>query len=303
MFRTIASLMLFGAISPISPSLPDGEAIKLITITPPQELHRLRVTEQFSASGAIVMDVDSGRTIFAYAADVRRPVGSLAKLMTAIVILEEHDMSEVVVVPSSAREVQGSVARLLPGERYTVADLVSALLIGSANDAAHTLAVYHSGNIAAFADAMNQRAEILGLKRTHFENPIGFDSQKQYSTPRELAWLSMYALKNDIIKSTTSKRSATIRDRSGEHTITIHSTNRLLSSHPSIFSGLKTGTTDAAGQCLISLVNEKQKQYLFVVLKSSDRYADTLQLLHSLSENSSSVSQRETVPFVAKSNL
>jgi serine-type D-Ala-D-Ala carboxypeptidase (penicillin-binding protein 5/6) len=286
MFRAISSLLLFGALSPVAPFTQPQEMSDLITVASPPVESRISVLEDISASGALVIDIDSGKVIYSYAADLRRPMGSLAKIMTAIVILEERDLNEVVVVPKSAQEVEGNVARLLPGERYTVRDLLLSVLIASANDAAHTLAIHHSGGIASFADVMNERAKILGLKKTHFDNPIGFDSTNQYSTPRELAWLSLYALKNETIKEFTSKRSATIQDLAGEHTITVHSTNRLLSSHPSHFFGLKTGTTDGAGQCLISLAYEKGKPYLLVVLKSSDRYEDTLRLFRSISASS-----------------
>ena len=282
MFRAISSLLLFGALSPVAPFAQNQEVSDLITVASPPIESRISVSE-ISASGALVVDVDSGKVIYSYAADLKRPIGSLAKIMTAIVVLEELDLNEVVVIPKSAQKVEGNVIRLLPGERYTVRDLLLVLLVASANDAAHTLAIHHSGDIESFAKVMNERAEVLGLRKTHFDNPIGFYSTNQYSTPRELAWLSMYALKNETLREFVSKRSATIRDLAKEHTITAYNTNRLLSSHPSHFFGLKTGTTDGAGQCLISLAYDRGKPYLLVVLKSADRYEDTLRLFRSIS--------------------
>lgn len=252
-----------------------------LIVSAPNTLHA-RATEEFSASGAIVIDVASGQELFAHAANKKRPMGSLAKLMTAIVIAENHDLDEVVHVPVSAQWVQGNVVRLNPGERYTIHDLLAATLIGSANDAAYTLALYHSGDIESFAEVMNSRARALGLTQTSFQNPMGFDHPNQFSTPRELAWLSLYALKNDVIRSLTSLPRKTIQDRSLEHSITLYNTNQLLSSEPNTFSGLKTGTTDAAGQCLISVAEVEGRDLLFVILKSSDRYRDTLELYSSL---------------------
>ena len=283
MFRAIASLMLFGTLSPLGVPSQQETKIQVPFASPPSVVARFTVGEEFSASGAIVIDATSGKKLFGLAADRPRSMGSLAKLMTAIVILENHKGDEIVTVPYSVTSIEGNVARLRPGERYTVQDLLSATLIASANDAAHTLAMFHSGTSERFAEVMNERAVSLGLTKTHFRNPVGFDSRGQMSTPRELAWLSMYALKNEIISSLVQKRSATIRDSSREHSITLFNTNQLLSSHPSKFFGLKTGTTSLAGQCLISLAYAYGRPYIIIVMNSSDRYRDTLELFDSLS--------------------
>lgn len=284
MFRTIASLLLFGTISPLS-VLPaaEGDTLLLPAVSRPSAIARFTVSENFSASGAIVLDTESGKEVFTIDADNPRSIGSLAKLMTAIVILETHEPDEIVTIPGSVISIQGNVVRLRPGEQYAVDDLLAALLIGSANDAAHTLAIFHSGSTAAFARAMNDRAKVLGLAKTSFENPIGFDGIDQYSTPRDLAWLSLYALKNDTIRSLAKKRSKTIRDSSGEHAITLYNTNQLLTTHPAQFFGLKTGTTDLSGECLISLATVRDREYIIIVVRSADRYQDTLDIFDSLS--------------------
>ena len=282
MFGAIASLMLFGTISSLSVPSRTAQGM-LLAVTPPAVSSRLQIGSSFSASGAIVVDMLSGKELFAVDADAPRPMASLAKLMTAIVILETHDLSEIVTVPRSVLGVSGNVVGLQPGDRYTVRDLLAASLIASANDAAHVLAIEHSDSVELFAEEMNARALALGLNKTTFTNPVGFDNPDQLSTPRELAWLSMYALKNDFIRSMASRSSVTIHDQAGRGPVTLYNTNRLISSHPEQFFGLKTGTTDAAGECLISLTYNNGRPYLFVVLKSSDRYEDTLQLFDSLS--------------------
>jgi len=282
MFQTIASLMLFGALSPLGVLTPNDSPTSLFEVTPPAIDARLRVGDAFSASGAIAIDVLTGKELFALDADEPRPMGSLAKLMTAIIILENHTLSDLVTIPRGVHDVGGNVAELNPGDRYTIRDLLSVMIVASANDAAHALAIEHSDSIALFAEEMNERARSLGLKKTFFTNPVGFDSPTQVSTPRELAWLSMYALKQDFIRTQAARKSVAITDQSGEHSATLYSTNRLLSSHPDDFFGLKTGTTDAAGQCLISLVYTGGRPYLFVILKSSDRYQDALELFASL---------------------
>jgi D-alanyl-D-alanine carboxypeptidase len=284
MFRAIASLMLFGVLSPVSPLLQKSPNTEILHVAAPSSAARLKVAETFTASGAIVVDARSGQEVFGLSADLPRSMGSLTKLMTAIVILENHNMNEVVTVPRSVLEIEGNTIGLRPGERFTIRDLLYSLLIASANDAAHTLAIEHSDDSELFAEEMNKRALALGLQKTHFKNPMGFDSAGQVSTPRELAWLAMYALKNDFIRSTASKRGITIYERTAEREIALANTNRLLSSHPSSFFGLKTGTTDLAGECLISLAYAGGRPYILVVLKSADRYSDTLQLFDSLSQ-------------------
>lgn len=284
MFRAIASLMLFGALTPVSTPSTLSSTVSVPEVAAPAPNVHVDVGEQFSASGAIVVDVLSGTELFALDAETVRSMASLAKLMTAIVILENHDLRDVVTVPRSVLSIRGNTAGLLPGERYSVQDLMEAMLIASANDAAHTFAVYHSGSEARFAEEMTERATILGLKRTQFSNATGFDSPYQYSTPRDLAWLSLYALKNDFIRSVTSRKATVIVDRITDRETQLFTTNRLLSSHPKRFQGLKTGTTRGAGECLISLAYHNDRPYLFIVLHSSDRYSDTLQLFHSLSQ-------------------
>lgn len=286
MFGAIASLILFGTLSPLSVLLKAEEG-GLLAVTPPAISSRLKISSSFSASGAIVVDMLTGKELFAVDADAPRQMASLAKLMTVIIILEKHDLSEIVTVPRSVLEVSGNVIGLQPGDRYTIRDLLAASLVASANDAAHVLAIEHSDSLELFAEEMNARALALGLSKTSFTNPVGFDSPGQLSTPRELAWLSMYALKNDFIRSLASRGSVTIHDQVGGEQIVLYNTNRLISSHPAQFFGLKTGTTDAAGECLISLTYNHGRPYLFVILKSSDRYEDTLQLFDSLSQLSS----------------
>jgi D-alanyl-D-alanine carboxypeptidase len=284
MFRAIASLLLYGALSPVA-LIPQGSSLSpLIQVTSPSPSSPLTLPGTLHASGAIVVDVETGRELFEQAADHPRPIGSLAKLLTAIIVVEQHNLDEIVTVPAGTEVIDGAVVDLYPGERFRVRDLLAALLIASANDAAYTLALHHSGSMEAFAEAMNARARSLGLQQSHFENPMGFDSAGQYSTPRELSWLARSALQHEVLRTLAAERQYIIWEISGKRMVELRTTNQLLLSHPSFFFGLKTGTTDQAGECLISLAITGGRSYLLVILKSSDRYRDTLQLFHSLSQ-------------------
>lgn len=284
MFRTVTSLFLFGALSPLSAPLPFADLSTLLEIAPPTAFAPVSLELGFSASGAIAVDLLSGRELFARHADQPRPIASLAKIMTAVLIVENHALTEVVTIPTGVLSVNGSTAEFRPGERYTVRALLGALLVGSSNDAAYSLALFHSGTIENFVAEMNTRAQTLGLRRTRFANPMGFDSAEQESTPRDLAWLAMYAWKLAPIREFAGKREHILRDYEGKREMVLHNTNRLLLSHPGSFFGLKTGTTELAGGCLISLARVRGRPTVFVILKSADRYEDTLTLLHLLNE-------------------
>lgn len=227
---------------------------------------------RLSASGVVIADLDSGQTLYARAAETARPMASLTKLMTALLIVERHDLSEVVTVPRDIGAVSGNVVHLSPGDTLTVGDLLSALLIMSANDAAVTLARYDSGSTEAFVAAMNQRAAQLGLKHTVYVNPTGLDATGQRSSPQDLAWLTMYVLRNPLIAERMSRRGEQIVTGKGK-TISLTHTHALLHADTSVKAG-KTGTTDGAGQCLLSVVNSRKRQYVVILMRSLDRYAD-----------------------------
>ena len=127
---------------------------------------------------------------------------------------------------------------------------------------------------------VDDRALTLGLKNTHFSNPAGLDNGEQYSTPRDMAWLTMSALRNPAFRKTVGTRSAKIFSEEGRE-IDIRNTNELLHYNPDVF-GVKTGTTDAAKECLVVLFNIRNHPYLLVLLGSQDRYTDSLYVLQAM---------------------
>lgn len=288
MFSALASVLLLGMV-PITGWAGGGTDVGTahLTVTPPlrapaaeaASLDRLR--NRLSASGILILDLQSAQHLFGLAADTPRPMASLTKLMTALLIVEQHDLDEWVTVPSAAAEVGGNLAYLPVGQQFRVRDLLSALLIASGNDAAITLAQYHSGSMAAFVEEMNERARVLGLKRTRYSNPTGLDAPGQQSSPQDLAWLAMAVMRFDPIRTRLGMRGAQIASRAGD-VIHLTHTNALLHAATPVVAG-KTGTTDQAGQCLLSVVEEGGRQLLVVILKSVDRYADMRTILEALS--------------------
>lgn len=249
------------------PLLPDTRAVALRNV---------------SASGVLVIDFESGQKVLDRGSNVARPMASLTKLMTALLIVERHgnELDRWVRVPEDVAGIEGSVAHLVPGEQYTLGDLLYALLGPSANDAAVTLALFHSGSLDAFSAAMNVRAAELGLKSTVFANPTGLDHPDQESTPQDLTWLAMFAMRYPQIADRLSQPSGDIASKSGKKLELVH-TNVLLHQKSNVVAG-KTGTTDEARQCLLSLVEEAGHKYLVVLLHSSDRYKDMKMILNAL---------------------
>ncbi|MFA6523841.1 MAG: serine hydrolase [Candidatus Peribacteraceae bacterium] len=285
MFATILSVLLMGLLPVGGISSGDQVALSRLAVSAPLPLLAsasvlMRLPSPLSASGILLTDLGSGQALFSVNARHRRPTGSLTKLMTALLIAEHHELSEVVTVPADVALTQGSVVHLVPGERYTVGDLLTALLVPSANDAAAALAVFHSGSRSAFVEAMNERAGELGLRDTSYANPEGLDDPAQWSTPQDLTWLASFVLRRPELERRLSLSSAVIQSLGGRE-IALQTTNLLLRSNGPVVAG-KTGTTDDAGQCLLTIVREGQREFVAVLLGSRERWADMRSLLAAL---------------------
>ena len=287
MFTPVLSVLLMGMLPALGGSSVGPLGIYDLPIAPPSPLvYRdgdvpFEVAGRFSASGVLIADFDSGQVLYEVAGEEQRPMASLAKLMTALIIAENYpDQNAWVTVPESVENINGNSVSLSPGQRFTVGDLLSALLIMSLNDAAQTLAVHHSGSAEAFAVEMNKRAEVLGLKNTNFANPVGLDDTDQWSTPRDMAWLTRFAMRSPVISTRMGQRSLTIRTSKNEPLYLTH-THATLQIDRSIIAG-KTGTTNGANQCLISVVEENGHTYLVVLLNSLQRYKDMSLILEAL---------------------
>src|SRR3990167_573706 len=158
MLRSLFSVLLLGLVPSTNIAMPDASLLALPDVAPPAV--QMEVMARLSASGVIVMDAQSGQRVYGRQYDVQRPMASLTKLMTALLIVEHHQLSEVVRVPQGIDPMQSAV-RLPGGEQFTVGDLLSAMLIASANDAAVTLAVFHSGSTEAFVTEIDRKSTRL----------------------------------------------------------------------------------------------------------------------------------------------
>jgi len=279
MYESLLGALLLGMFPTFSTFYSSVVSPQEISVAPPAQ--ELSIEDHISASGIVIMDVNSGQQIFKRQETAQRPMASLTKLMTALIIVENHDLEEMVTIPVSINGTVGNVAYLPAGHRYEVGDLLSALLINSANDAAKVLAIYHSGSVPAFVEEMNLRARSLGLKATSFHNPDGLDHPAHWSTPQDVAWLTSFAFRYPEISLRMGRKNSRIISSKGGVTNLSH-THALLHKNDLIVGG-KTGTTSDAGQCLVSVVEtEEGGKYIVVLFKSNQRYEDTKTILSAL---------------------
>lgn len=225
-----------------------------------------------SVASAVVVDLDAGQTLYAWQPDVPLPPASTVKVMTALLVLQQANVEDTVVVSPSAAAAAGSRMGLQAGEAITVLDLLYGLLLPSGNDAAVALAEHVAGDEAAFVALMNHTAQSLGLDGTRFTNPHGLDEEGQFATAADLLVITRAALDYPVFEQIVATRTATVADR------ILANTNELLGAYPGV-DGIKTGTTDAAGECLIASVSRNGHRLVAVVLGSQDRYADVRVLL------------------------
>lgn len=241
----------------------------------PDDIARLMLTKraiQLSAASALLVDLDAGQTLYALRPDEPRPPASTAKLMTALITLQRGSLDATVVVSEAAAGTEGSRMGLVAGETLTVADLLHGLLIASGNDAAVALAEHIAGSEADFVALMNAEAARMGLSATHFVNAHGLDAAGMTSSAADLLVMARAALEYPVFAEIVATRSQQIAG----HDLT--NTNELLGVYPGA-DGVKTGTTDEAGECLVASVSRGGHRIIAVVLGSADRYADARALL------------------------
>lgn len=220
-----------------------------------------------SARAAVLMIAENGEVIYSKDKDVRLGMASTTKIMTAVTVIEHSELDAEIKVPKQACGVEGSSAYLYEGECISVRDLLYALMLQSANDAAVALALIVGGSIEGFCTLMNDKADELGLKNTHFTNPHGLDDEEHYSSAYDLALIMAYAMKNETFCELTS----TYKYTSGQRLFVNH--NRLLKEYKGCIGG-KTGFTKRCGRCLVSVAERDGLELITVTLDAPDDWRD-----------------------------
>ena len=285
MFRSLIILLLItglGAEASLPPKMAKSiDPISMLEVQVIPQKKENAIVPIVSARSAMLMDVDTGIVLYQKNPEGRMPMASLTKIMTAILILDSHRLSEVVTVQDDFSEYKELGVRLWlqQYEKLTVGDLLIGLLVPSAGDAAMALAKYHSGSVEKFMNEMNAKANELRLLNTHFKNPIGLDEEGHYSTAYDLAMLTRYALRNADFRRIVQLSEASISSTNGKNTHSFKSTDELLGSYLDI-RGVKTGTTDEAGQSVINLARgQNGKDVISVILDSPSRFQESKSLI------------------------
>lgn len=225
---------------------------------------------QVYGQSAIVIDAYSGRVLYAKNADQVRPVASTQKIVTALTVISAGNVNKTVTIQSSDTRCEPTKLYVSPGQTYSRQELMKALMVKSGNDVARALARDVGGSQQGFSAMMNRKAASLGMRNSRFINPNGLPAEGQYSTARDIAIAARAAYKVPLIRSWSRIKSYTFRYSNGR-TKQLTNTNKLLKRIP-YCDGMKTGTTNAAGRCLVSTGTLDGRAAIVVVLKSNSTH-------------------------------
>ncbi|MBO7196757.1 MAG: D-alanyl-D-alanine carboxypeptidase [Clostridia bacterium] len=230
-----------------------------------------------SGRAAVLYQPESDLVLYAKNADQRLPMASTTKIMTALIALETCKLDEVVDIDDSAIGTEGSSAYLRLGDQLTVEELLYALLLQSANDAAVAIACHIGGDVDGFSSIMKERAASLALSDTHFTNPHGLDHKKHYTTALDLARITAEAMRNEKFCEITSTYKKTFATEERSRTYVNH--NKLLNQYDGCI-GVKTGFTKKSGRCLVSAAERDGLRFITVTLNAPSDWADHTAMLN-----------------------
>lgn len=232
----------------------------------------------------IIMDVNSGRVLFENNAYEKKYMASTTKILTAICIIENCNISDVITVTDKTVGVEGSSIYLEVGEKLSVKDLLYGLMLRSGNDCAETLAVYCSGSIEKFSLLMNETAKKIGALNSNFVNPHGLHNDNHYTTAYDLALISRYAMKNQDFRSIVATKAVKIPFTTKNYDRYLTNKNKMLKEFDGA-NGIKTGYTKKAGRCLVSSCYRNGLELICVVLNCPPMFERSKSLLTQSFEN------------------
>jgi len=216
---------------------------------------------------AIVIDSNNGQVLYEKNSRQHMYPASTTKILTAIIALEKGNLSDQVRISSNACNIEGSAIGLQEGERISMEDLLYALMLNSGNDTAVAIAEHVGGSVSGFVDLMNKKAAEIGAVDSHFNNPNGLPDSNHYSSAYDLAVIARYAMKNPEFRKIVATETRNIRRENPEAQTYLLNHNKMLWQYEGTI-GIKTGYTDAAGQCLVAAANRQNRELIAVVLGS-----------------------------------
>ncbi|MDQ5943455.1 MAG: hypothetical protein QG675_223 [Patescibacteria group bacterium] len=229
---------------------------------------------QTNAKVALIYDLTGKKVVYAKAENDPVAIASLTKLMTALVVMQNHSPEEIVKIPDNLPELNAEDQKIgiKSGEEFKLSSLMNALLVHSANDVANALAIWDSGSIADFSTKMNKYAEQWGLDNSNFSNPSGLDEVSHRSSASDLLVLATILIQDPDFKAIVNTQSAVIKN-TNDKSYQLTTTNKLLNL-PYVY-GIKTGFTKEAGQSLMLLAEKDSHQIVTLVLNSPDRFTES----------------------------
>lgn len=252
-----------------------------------------------SAQSAFAFDAETGRIFYQKNADTKRAMASTTKIATAITAIRHcDDLDAEVAIGAESVGIEGTSIYLRVGEVLTVRELLYGLMLRSGNDAATALAYHCAGSIEKFAEMMNETAKVAGAKDTNFTNPHGLDDQNHYTTARDLAKITAFALENEDFREIVSTKSIKIKGNGEEAYRFLSNKNRLLNSLEGCI-GVKTGYTSKAGRCLVSACEREGLRVVCVVLNCGPMFEESADIINAVYAKYKSYEILEPYHFVA----
>ncbi len=249
----------------------------LLTIYASSTAPEARRSLHLSARSATLYEPETKTFLYKNKENLRLPMASTTKIMPALVAIENAALEDIVTVSANAAAVEGSKAYFSVGEEATLEEMLYALMLGSANDAAIAIAEHIAGGVDDFAVLMNKKAESIGLADTSFSNPHGLDADDHYTTAHDLALLAAEYLKNPILKSISSTYKKTFSV--GLRTKTYVNHNKLLRLYDGSV-GMKTGFTKKSGRCLVGAAERDGLTFITVTLDAPNDWSDHRDMLN-----------------------
>ena len=270
MFRRTLSMLFIAVflLQAIAIASPPKVLAPPMTVAPPS----------IGAEAAVVMVARTRQVLFGQNQNTVMYPASTTKMMTLLLALERGNLDSVVTVSSRAAACEESSLGLRPGDQITLRELLYGMIIVSGNDAAEAVAEHIAGSVPAFVRLMNARAETMGLKNTHFSNPHGLpDPVNHYSTAYDLAQIAATGMQNPMFARMVSTADYTV-SFVNRGPLKVSTTNKLLRTYEGA-NGVKTGYTEAAGDCLVAGAKRRDVQLIAVVLNDDDRWTDVPKML------------------------
>lgn len=248
-----------------------------------------------NSKAAIIYDRLSGSILYGKSENEKRKMASTTKIMTAIIVIENSNLDDIVTISQKAAGTGGSRLGLHVNDKISIRDLLYGLLLCSGNDSAVALAETIGSSVEEFANLMNQKASSLGLTSTHFVTPHGLDNDDHYTTAYELARITDYALKNDIFYNFVGSKTHTILINNQPKTLS--NTNELLGNLNGVY-GVKTGFTNGANRCLVTSIKRDNMDLICIVLGADtkkDRTKDSITLIEYAFKNFQLINIQEKI--------